>query len=194
MITVAHDTTTQQPTIGQTYRLALADTITQARTTLPQALHSRLDRAVAIVHASGVVLHNDGTASVACQSQPGKFFCVNAGVCQCEDFQYRAPQHLCKHVLARHLSKRALKVAADRLANDGQPVTSETLTANPAEVLAPVEPQTPSAPLPEMPASVNVFLLINGHNVQLTLRDTDEHRLLKRLAEVCAQYPAATRR
>jgi hypothetical protein len=53
-----------------------------------------------------------------------------------------------------------------------------------------VETETASAPLPEAPASVNCHLIIAGHQVQLTLRDTDEGRLLQRLAAVLAQYPA----
>jgi hypothetical protein len=38
------------------------------------------------------------------------------------------------------------------------------------------------APLPEAPASANVRVLIAGHEVQVTLRDTDETALLARLA------------
>jgi hypothetical protein len=45
-------------------------------------------------------------------------------------------------------------------------------------------------PLPEAPASVNCFLQIAGRQVQLTLRDHDEGRLLERLRTVLAQYPA----
>jgi hypothetical protein len=47
----------------------------------------------------------------------------------------------------------------------------------------------PPAPLPEAPASVNCHLLIEGRQVQITLRDTDETRLLARLTAVLAQYP-----
>ena len=39
-------------------------------------------------------------------------------------------------------------------------------------------------PLPEAPASVNVHLTIHGRQVQLTLRDTGEGRLLVRLDAV----------
>ena len=53
---------------------------------------------------------------------------------------------------------------------------------------APVD--APTTPLPEAPASVNVRLMIDGRDCQLTLRDTDEARLLQRLAAVLAQYPA----
>jgi hypothetical protein len=45
-------------------------------------------------------------------------------------------------------------------------------------------------PLPEAPASVNVRLQIDGRDCQLTLRDTNEARLLQRLQAVLAQYPA----
>jgi hypothetical protein len=44
--------------------------------------------------------------------------------------------------------------------------------------------------LPEAPASVNVRLLIDGRDCQLTLRDRDEGRLLERLQAVLQQYPA----
>jgi hypothetical protein len=47
----------------------------------------------------------------------------------------------------------------------------------------------PPAPLPEAPASVNVHITIAGRQVQLTLRDTDEVRLLARLEEVLQRFP-----
>ena len=52
-------------------------------------------------------------------------------------------------------------------------------------------PQGPDAlqGLPEAPASVNCHLTISGRQVQLTLRDSDEARLLQRLAAVLQQYP-----
>ncbi len=46
-----------------------------------------------------------------------------------------------------------------------------------------------SHPLPEAPASANVFVTLKGRQVQLTLRDTDERRLLQRLAVVLDQFP-----
>jgi hypothetical protein len=45
--------------------------------------------------------------------------------------------------------------------------------------------------LPEAPASVNVHLTISGRQVQLTLRDTSEERLLVRLQAVLERYPVA---
>ena len=44
-------------------------------------------------------------------------------------------------------------------------------------------------PLPEAPASVNCHITIAGRQVQVTLRDTDETRLLARLTALLAQYP-----
>ena len=52
----------------------------------------------------------------------------------------------------------------------------------------PVSPALPPA-LPEAPASCNVYVLIGGHKVQVTLRDTDEHRMLARLQALLQQYP-----
>src|SRR5262245_24202524 len=46
-----------------------------------------------------------------------------------------------------------------------------------------------STALPEAPASVNCHILLEGRQIQLTLRDTDETRLLQRLAAVLQQYP-----
>jgi hypothetical protein len=46
--------------------------------------------------------------------------------------------------------------------------------------------------LPEAPASANCHILLEGRQVQLTLRDTDETRLIARLQAVLARYPAPT--
>jgi nucleoid-associated protein YgaU len=53
--------------------------------------------------------------------------------------------------------------------------------------------QAPDAPaaLPEAPASANVRVTIAGREVQITLRDADETRLLARLEAVLAQFPVA---
>jgi hypothetical protein len=46
--------------------------------------------------------------------------------------------------------------------------------------------------LPEAPASANVFVTLKGRQVQLTLRDTSETRLLHRLSVVLDQFPLET--
>ena len=53
----------------------------------------------------------------------------------------------------------------------------------------PVETGAPSAPLPEAPCSANCHISLEGRQVQLTLRDSDEARLLERLTTVLRQYP-----
>jgi hypothetical protein len=44
--------------------------------------------------------------------------------------------------------------------------------------------------LPDAPASVNVRVTIQGRECQITLRDTDEGRLLARLETLLQRYPA----
>jgi hypothetical protein len=60
---------------------------------------------------------------------------------------------------------------------------------NDVEEPPPAPPPIVPAPLPEAPASCNVYLTISGHKVQVTLRDGDEHRMLARLQILLDQYP-----
>jgi hypothetical protein len=50
-------------------------------------------------------------------------------------------------------------------------------------------PQATPQPLPEAPASVNCHITVAGQQIQLTLRDTDERRLLARLEKLLEGYP-----
>jgi hypothetical protein len=52
-------------------------------------------------------------------------------------------------------------------------------------------PGEPVLALPEAPASANCHILMEGRQVHVTLRDTDETRLLTRLATLLRQYPLA---
>lgn len=52
-------------------------------------------------------------------------------------------------------------------------------------------PAVPAPALPEALASVQVPLELFGHQGHLTLRDTDEHRLLARLEAVLTRVPGA---
>jgi hypothetical protein len=45
-------------------------------------------------------------------------------------------------------------------------------------------------PLPEAPASCNVYVTVAGRKVQMTLRDRDEQRLLARLEQLLQRFPA----
>lgn len=159
----------------------------RARQALAEASHSRIGKAVAIVLSGGVTLHPDGSAVVASQSQPLKGYAVN-GVCPCKDYA-RAPSLLCKHKLALHIYRRAIEHTPVASA----PQASDT----PLDGVSPcqVDTRAPSGgyALPEAPASANCFLMLHGRQVQITLRDTDETRLLQRLSAVLAQYPASAR-
>jgi hypothetical protein len=191
-MTMIAETTTQvqELSIGTVYRQSLQDVYRHAQEVLPHLLHSRLAKALAIVEAGGVTIHPNGIASVTSQGCPGKHYVV-AKVCQCPDVT-KAPSAMCKHLLGVMLQRRATAVAAQRIANGCEPITMEHgVTPGAVEVIAPTEPQTPVAPLPEAPASANAFIVISGHKVQVTLRDHDEGKLMARMAAVLAQYPAA---
>ena len=114
-----------------------------------------------------VDLHDDGSATVHSASDPTRHYRIVEGTCDCRDFA-QAPEHLCAHRLAAGLVRKA----------------KELVPQSP-----PVETERVSPPLPEAPASVNCYIAMEGRQIQLTLRDNDEGRLLARLQTVLAQYP-----
>jgi hypothetical protein len=71
-----------------------------ARQTLGKDYESRISCAVAIVTQGALVDNDDGTWTVASQSEPGTDYLVRGTSCPCEDATYRALQGRCKHVLA----------------------------------------------------------------------------------------------
>jgi hypothetical protein len=103
-----------------------------------------------------------------------KYFIVN-GSCECRDYE-KAPRNFCKHLLVYGLFKRATALTQQRLQAelDEKPVTPEA-------------PTVPS--LPEAPASCNCYVEVAGRKVQITLRDSDETRLLTRLESFLSQFP-----
>jgi hypothetical protein len=147
----------------------------QAEVAALQAQHpilaGALDKAFALVVGGGVFPLEDGhTAHVRSQSDPTVSHLVN-GTCDCKATRYHAAP--CAHRLAFRVYQR----------------TALRLTGDPAEERwEPVEAPAP-APLYEAPASVNCHIMLEGRQVQVTLRDTDEQRLLERLASVLRQYP-----
>jgi hypothetical protein len=84
---------------------------------------------------------------------------------------------------ADELTKQRL----DQLA-DVQPSTSQS----PSEQ-SQVQPHGEPVPaLPEAPASVNVHVTVAGRKVQVTLRDSDEQRLLARLEALLERFLVET--
>ena len=64
-----------------------------------------------------------------------------------------------------------------------------TIQTRPPSADAPASPPAPT-PLPEAPAAVNVPMVISSRQVQLTVHDSDETRLLARLEAVLQHFPA----
>jgi len=156
------------PTDRQTFRATVADIAAKAHEKLP-ASSGRIDSAVKLVLAGDVELFPDGGAKVASRTDATVTYHTVNGHCDCRDYT-RAPGHLCSHRLAYGIARRATEML---------PPPPEPLMIPPA----------PTVPLPEAPASVNSPPTIGGRQVQLTLRDTDETRLLARLTSILAQYP-----
>jgi len=165
----------------QAWREAVAEIADKARAKLPEC-NGRVDSAVKIVLAGDVELLQDGTACVASQSNGETVYRVVNGSCDCKDFT-RAPHGFCKHRLSAAIARRAQELVKARLeaGTNGH--------ATPASQSTPAQPDAPTVPLPEAPASVNVHLEVGGRQVQLPLRDSDEGRLLARLDAVLQRFP-----
>jgi hypothetical protein len=148
------------------FREVLATLVAKTQTKIP-ALNGRVEKACKLVLSGDVELHADGTALVHSLSDPTRAYQVAPGLCQCRDYA-QAPEHLCCHRLAAGFARKL----------------AELLPATQALEPAP-GPQT----LPEAPASVNCHITLEGRQVQITLRDTNETRLLQRLTALLQQYP-----
>jgi hypothetical protein len=189
------------------YREAVAEIAEKAKQTLPEC-NGRVDSAVKIVLAGDVELLTDGKAKIASQSNgTTKYFIVN-GECECKDYP-KAASNWCKHRIAAGLAKRARTLAKTKLeqlasANNGTPQPATEEPQGQSEPVTPTvavptqsEPVMSSVALPEAPASVNCHIMLEGRQVQVTLRGTDETILLARLAALLQQYqqsPQSTRR
>jgi len=159
------------------WREAVAEIAERAKATLPEC-NGRVDKAVAIVLAGDVELLPDGKAKVASQSNGSTAYFVVNGECQCKDFP-KTPSGWCKHRIAAGMAKRAYPLAKSKL--ETATTQKNGHTEHQAE---------PVSTLPEAPASVNVHVTLAGRTVQVTLRDTDEQRLLARLEALLKRFPA----
>jgi hypothetical protein len=169
----------------QAWRAAVAEIAVKAKQTLPEC-HGRVESAVKMVLAGDVELLADGKAQVASQSNGQTVYHLVNGTCDCKDFP-KAPSGWCKHRIAAGMQKRAAALM-QRTLTAGTNGQGEAPAA-PAPTLA----EPPTAPLPEAPASVNVRFELGGREVQLTLRDSDEGRLLARLDVILQRFPVATK-
>jgi hypothetical protein len=165
-----------ETTTRHVWRQAVAEIAEKAK--LPEC-SGRVESAVKIVLAGDVDLQADGTAKVASQSNGTTAYHVVNGQCDCRDYE-KAPHNFCKHRLSVAIARRAQELIKAKVA----------ATNGPAEAPSqPAQPESLPAPLPEAPASVNCHITIEGRQVQVTLRDTDETRLLRRLAALLRHYP-----
>lgn len=152
------------------YREVLASLVQKTQTRFPD-LNGRLTKATKLALMEDVELHDDGSATVHSASDPTRHYRIVEGTCTCRDWEH-APEHLCQHRLAAGLVRKA----------------HELLPPAPDSTAA---PETCSTPLPEAPSSCNVYLTISGHKVPVTLRDSNEQRMLERLQILLKQYPAS---
>lgn len=191
------------PRASFAFREAVAACATALRAQSPQ-LTGRITSAVQIVLAGDLVPADHGTYVVGSQSDAGLNYVVD-GECECQDADRAGLDGWCKHRLAVALHKRAVPLAKEKLAaldagaTGEPPVVDQTWDEveaagkpfNPKEP-NPMHPQPPDLPpLPEAPASANTYVTLLGRQVQVTLRDHDEDRLLARMAALLARYPVA---
>jgi hypothetical protein len=163
----------QTSTTRQQFREVLAGLASKTLTKIP-ALNGRVEKACKLVLAGDVALHPDGTALVNSLTDPTRAYQVTGSpaTCQCQDYDH-APEHLCAHRLSVGFLRKVQELLP--------PAPESTPGVHPVS----------TTPLPEAPASCNVYVMLGGHKVQVTLRDTDEHRMLVRLEELLQRSPAA---
>jgi hypothetical protein len=88
--------------------------------------------------------------------------------------------------IAAGLAKRAYPLAKTKLTAATAPQNGHTEHQPTRE---PLQAEAVST-LPEAPASANVHVTLAGRKVQVTLRDSDEQRLLARLEALLKRFPA----
>jgi len=138
-----------------------------------------ISRAHAAIVEGHVVDLGDGFGKVLSRNRSTWYTCN--GTCDCTAATYGK---VCRHLQAWKLYQHVHKRFA------AQPTGPAAVEAPVAATVAPSqEPAPGTTPLPEAPASVNCHLTIAGRQVQLTLRDQDEGRLLARLEAVLQRFP-----
>jgi hypothetical protein len=163
----------------QTFRALVADVAARAKARLPEAVNGRIESAARLVLLHDVTPQDDGSILVGSSTDPLKTYRLEGTTCECQDFtRGQAPEGWCQHRIAAGIQKRVEELLAAQAEDQHYPGKLES-----------------HPPLPEAAASVNVRLRLFGHECQLTLRDSDESRLLLRLEELLAHFevPQASR-
>jgi hypothetical protein len=178
--------------VRKAWREAVDEIAEKAKVALPEC-NGRVESAVKIVLNGDVELLEGTKAKVASQSNgTTKYFIVN-GECTCKDYS-KAPSNWCKHRIAAGIAKRAYTLAKqrlDQLDSAQNDITQSTPEQSSPETPVPAQDTTTALalPLPEAPASANVHVMLAGRQVQVTLRDSDEQRLLQRLETWLSRFP-----
>jgi len=155
----------------QTFRATVAQVAAAAKAKLPQAVNGRVEGAVKLVLQGDVEPQADGTITVGSTTDATRYYRLSGQACTCTDFvQGKAPEGWCKHRIAAGIQKRMLAL----LSASNAPEQSTAVV---------------SQPLPEAPSSANARIQVHGYEVQVTLRDHDEHALLARLDALLTRYP-----
>jgi hypothetical protein len=158
------------PTDRQLFRETVAQVAEKARAILPTAVNGRIEKAVALVLQGDVEPQADGTVVVFSATDATRRYVLQGHGCTCADFErQQAPDGWCCHRIAAGIQKRVQELL-------------------PPEA-APERPAVPLAPLGEAPASVNCHIMLEGRQIQLTLRGTSEDEVLSRLEKVLQKYP-----
>jgi hypothetical protein len=129
------------------WRQAVAEIAAKAHAALPETVHGRLEKAVAMVLNGDVEILEGGQARVASQSNGITQYVVCNGTCECRDFP-KAEGGWCKHRVSAALYKRAAPLAKAKLATatTGQPEARR----QPTPALPQAPPAVPDTPgLPE---------------------------------------------
>jgi predicted nucleic acid-binding Zn finger protein len=180
---------------------ALTQVAACAKEKFPDA-SARIERGALLVLADKVRAHVACSNAWIVQSQrlAGREYDIVENTCTCADYRYLSTavaDYACAHIWATWLYRRVEQRLAQMDAEpEYTPLPPDTGCQTPVDqdgtpcaVVAPACAHQALA-LPEAPASVNVRLPFHGREIQLTLRDTDEHRLLDRLEALLQRFPS----
>jgi hypothetical protein len=137
----------------QLFRETVALVADKARAKLPQTVNGCVESAVKLVLAGDVAPQADGTVTVSSATDATRRYILQGTSCTCADFERgQAPQGWCAHRIAAGIAKRVGELLPTR--------TVEPPPSAAAKIAA----------LPEAPASVNCQIMVDGRQVQLTMR------------------------